>query len=383
MGAQPSTSDQAGSQADAFAGEGSSLSGLYSGNVSSTGSGLAAATTAGTTGGGRFAGTATNSQAGFTLSQTPIILPGLFTAMSVEPARPMDRVFASYGYFDKFNVNRAGVLSPGFNLNLFTVGAEVTFMEGRGSIYARAPFLYAADNTSGQPIDGIGDVSAGIKFALLCDRETGSALSAGMTVAAPTGRDSIVTTSRNSVLVNGVLAPGPFTFTENGTTLTVPGPTTTRINPTFLQPWLGGVLVMDRLFVQEYLGLVVPTDDRVSTFINNDVGVGYRVYCNQGSLLSSITPTVDAQFLLPLNHQGTGVGTTGNLPLTVPPGGTTTFPSVNPGPLTVNSPYQVFVSGALQFGLADRALLSTGIVTPVVGPKAYSVGFNMGFNLFF
>jgi hypothetical protein len=359
----------------------------------------------------------TNLTTTVTTSQTPLIMPGLFTAINAESARPMDRIFTSYGYYDSFKVASPTGVIPGFNLHRFDIGAEKTFFDGAGSIYVRVPFLDATSNVSGQPIDGVGDISAGIKFALFANKETGSTFSVGMTVSAPTARDAVVTTTQvtsfsiqptnfsaqrqtirmpsGSVNLNRIQftssdvnggTPTPLTTTSGGplNPVALPASTSTTVNPTFLQPWVGGLLVLDRLYVQEYLGVVIPTDDRTSTFINNDVGIGYQIYRSPGCWLSSITPTIDVQLLLPINHQGSVSGSTQTIQNTnIPPDGQVPAVSQPAAANSFNSPYQVFVSEGLQFGIGERALLSGAVSTPVTGPKAYTVGFSIGFNLFF
>jgi hypothetical protein len=362
----------------ALAGLGGGGGGFYQGNVAAAGTGLASATAVATQTASN--GTTTINNVTTTSSQTPLVLPGLFTAINPESALPVDRVFLGYGYFDSFRVRQSVGLTPvtrsGFNLNRLDVGAEKTFLNGLGSIYVRMPFLDATDNSANLPIDGMGDISAGLKFSLLASKETGSTLTAGMTVSAPTSRDLHVTTSS--------FRPASGSNLDG---IVLPPDVTTTVNPTFLQPWVGGLLVLDRLFVQEYLGVVIPTDDRVSTFINNDVALGYQVYRCPGGWLSSVTPTFDVQALLPLNHQGAPA------PSQFQPIPASQFAAASTNPavlgnavpsgLSLNSPYQVFLSEGVQIGLADRAVLSTGVVTPVTGPKAFTVGVTVGLNFFF
>jgi hypothetical protein len=289
----------------------------------------------------------------------------------------MDRVFLAYGYFDSFRVTGLpGGTRTGFNLNRFDVGAEKTFLNGLGSLYVRVPFLDATDNITGLAIDGLGDISAGLKVSLLTDRETGSTLTAGCTVSTPTSRDLTVTTSIFTL---------DTTASTSGATLPagLRTPTTATVNPTFVQPWVAGLLALDRLFVQDYFGVVIPTDDRVSTFLNNDFAVGYQVYRCRDRFISSIAPILDVQALIPLNHQGTPAPATTDLSF---PGNGITATALRqmvPSNLTLNSPYQVWVTGGAQIGLADRVLLSAGVVTPVIGPKAYTVGATVGLNFFF
>src|SRR5207248_69534 len=88
-----------------------------------------------------------------------------------------------------------------FDLSRYDVGLEKTLFDGRVSVYLRVPYLDATHNTSNQPIDGFGDISAGFKVALLADKDTGSALTVGLTVSAPTARDAVVTTTTQNVIV--------------------------------------------------------------------------------------------------------------------------------------------------------------------------------------
>src|SRR5262249_8084523 len=217
------------------------------------------------------------------------------------------------------------------------------------------PWLDARDNTSGQPIDGLGDVSAGFKVALLADCETGSTLSAGLTVTTPTGRDSLFI---NSVQIPP--APNPLTFTV------------TTVNPTYVQPWVGGLLVLDRFFVQEYFGVIVPTEDNdlVATFLNNNVTVGFQLYRSScGGTLRSVTPTLDVQALIPVSDRGSGA------PPVATPG--------NPVATQAGFRDQVFVTPGVTAGLGDILHLATGIVVPVVGPRAFDIGVTVGVSFLF
>jgi hypothetical protein len=386
----PTTAPQAAAADQAQAGEGATNESFASG-VSYTeslatpaGTGLTSATTV-QTGGGRGVGP-TGGFASFSTrvatAPTPLILPGLFTAINPEPARPQNRVFVGYGYYDGFQVaNLAGTgLRQGFNLNVFNLGAEMAFLDNRASAYFRVPFLAATDNIAGVPLDGLGDISLGVKYALLSCNETGSVLSVGVTVATPTARDLSVTTNRYS---NTLSADRSFTI--GGHTYTLPNDATSTVNPTYYQPWVGGLLVRDRLFVSGYAGLVLSSDDSVASFVNTEVGLGYQLYrCeSHDSWVTSITPTFSVQTLLPINHQGTPLG---NLnyggSVTVGAGGVLSDTIPQQG-FSINSPYQVFLTEGVSVGIGSRSLLSVGIVLPVTGPKAYSVGAVVGFNFFF
>ncbi len=372
---EPSPSPAPATPTDTSGGfRGSGLTNYYQGSIAPAGSGASATSAAAAT------GMATQLSAVF--PQIPAILPGLLTAANVESARPMDRVFFGYAYLDRFQVTGIPSISlpnpptpvtaastrrvPGFDLSRFDVGVEKTFLDCKASAYVRVPFLYATENVSGQAIDGLGDVSAGLKYVFWASADNSSLLTGGMTVSAPTARSTTVVNQAFILRDNN----GNFRFL-------IPS---SSVNPTFLQPWVAALFAGDRAFLQEYLGVIVPTDDRVSTFINNDVIVGFQVYRGEpGRLLSSITPTLDVQALLPINHVGSvaqAAPTNTTLSGALPP---TVFPTSS----NLNFSDQLFITGGLQFGLGDRAVLSTGVVTPVVGPRAFNYGVTFGLNLFY
>ena len=346
-------------------GEGRSQAGLAGGTMTAGGTGLASATATGGVGG------ATTS--GFSVGSSGLILPGLFTAAQSESALPVDRLFVDYGYFDGFRSvvgtptlvgGRATLQSSvvkGFDLNRFDFGVEKTFFEGAASIVVRTPILEAADNITGQSIDGFGDIDAGVKVALFRDCETGNALSVGCDVSVPTGRPETFTINQ-TLQANGVFAPT----------------SSTTINPTFVQPYVSGVVHLDNLFVQDFLGCLISTDGRISPFINEDLAVGYTIYRCPSALASfftptSLTPTVEAQLLIPTSNEGSG---TAAAPFV--PGGT--------GLTTANSfsfPDQLFLTEGFQLGLGQRSVLSAGIVEPLIAPKAFTVGVTAGFTILY
>src|SRR5947209_3374828 len=373
----PAPSAQSPTGTEAFRSLG--LTNLVQANLASAGSGTSATSAAASTGVGGI----TTPSSFSTL--TPTILPGLLTAASVQSPRPMDRVFFAYSYLDRFQTVGGGTIippatpgtpvtvgpttrQPGFNLNMYYVGAEKTFFDGMASAYILAPFLQATNNITGQPIDGVGNVSFGLKGVLLSDAQSGSVLSGGFTVSVPTGHNTTYVTER---LVTFITAPATFTVT----------PFTSTTNPTYLQPWLAGVIAGDRFFVQEYFGVIIPTDSVVSTFINNDIAVGFRLYRSPGSFLSAVTPVVDLQALLPINHIGSATGSAASVGTVSANGGAAVVPPT-PIPSSNNLTFsdQLFLTSGVQFGLGERALLSAGIITPLAGPKAFNWGVTVGLN---
>jgi hypothetical protein len=320
------------------------------------------------------------TSATITSNTTPLIFPGLFTAAVSQSAVPTDRVFFEYGYTDRFAV--AGPTGPraGFNLNTYTIGVEKTFFDNMASIYVSVPFLDATSNRSGQPIDGIGNVNAGFKILFWRDMQTGSALSGGFTVSAPTGRDTEFRQRLDITFTGGTqpaLVPNPPPV---GTILTATQ--TTRLNPTYLQPYVAGLWVRDRLFVHEYFGVIVPTDSRVATIINNNLTIGYEIYNNPNGMLRTITPIAGVQLLLPTNHVNNSATPT----TTTVAANITCLDTTIPSQLANQAfgfPNQVFLSGGAQFGLGDRALFSAGVVVPVAGPRGFNIGVSVGLNYFY
>jgi hypothetical protein len=337
---------------------------------------------------------------------TPLILPGLLTATAGQSALPVDRLFFEYGYFNRVAVNGVGSSAPmlvrtttttqepifdtghmiigyktittvhnsvaqssapvaGFNLNTFNIGVEKTFLDGLASAYVSVPFLYATDNISGQDINGIGDVNAGFKLILYQSLRTGNTLTGGFTISFPSGHAAV----SNSFLQSG-----------NGTGDALLPSSSVSVNPTYFQPWLAGLLIFDRLYVHEYFAVVVPSDGRVATFLTSDFTLGYSlIRANDDGLLTSVTPTLGIQALIPVSNRGTptGQGTTTFVPFA----GTSLPAPPAPSPFTFTD--QVFVSGGVQLGLGERWLFSANVVVPVAGPRAYNIGATFGLNYFY
>jgi hypothetical protein len=337
----------------------------------------------------------------------PMVIPGLFSVASAQSAVPVDRVYFNYGFFDRIGVVGVGPNAPvlvrnsvtttnidpnppsgppivttttttvssvtqaggnsrvaGFNLHAFNLGLEKTFLDNLGSFYFNVPVLLDTDNVTPQRIRGWGDVSVGVKILLYRNEDTGSAFTGGLTVALPTARDAVITS---------------LVQTDNGTGGSLVPSSTTTLNPTFFQPWLAGLLVRDRFFVHEYFGVVVPTDSRVATFINNDLTFGYSAYRSVG-MVSSLTPTAGVHVILPLNHQGTPPGQLTRTSVPHQQGGAYPVPFA---PTDFRFAHQVFATGGLQVGLGERTTFNAAVVIPIAGPRGFNIGATFGLNYFY
>lgn len=346
----------------------------YIGNAGAAG-GLAAVTSVPTTGG---SGSLTITSPGPTIksfTSTPFILPGEFTATMTEGVVPIDRVAFTYGYEGGFRVaSPTGGYTNGFNLNQFNLEVEKTFFDGMMSAYVVVPFLDATDeigSLANQRISGLSDMVAGLKVALFSNTQTGSTLSMGFSVAAPTGPS---TTVYNNFVTVGSQKQS----------------ISTTLNPTYLQPWIGGVYVLDRLFVEDYFGVIVPTDSRVSTLINESLNLGFQVYRGgQGDFVSSITPTLGFQVLLPVTH--TSATTTDyageSIGSSLVGQSLTSQNTLKPQDLAQLSRSssgsfsdQFFLSAGVAVSLRERTIASLSVVVPMGSPPAFSAGVSFSLN---
>lgn len=112
--------------------------------------------------------------------------------------RPQDRVYFMFNYFQGVNdqVNQRLQAPIGYTQVFRYIGGfEKTFFGGQGSIGIRAPLDSVTANPSSTAPSGnvggtstaVGDLSIFGKYILLENRETGSLLSGGLAISAPTG----------------------------------------------------------------------------------------------------------------------------------------------------------------------------------------------------
>jgi hypothetical protein len=244
--------------------------------------------------------------------RVPLASAGAFKIPENESPRPVDRVFATYNYFDGVNHS----LNPGFQTNLHreVIGFEKTFLNGNASIGMRVPFVQLT-GTAGVDDDQISDITVVLKYAFINDRETGNVVSGGLVVTTPTGKDFVD--------VDG-----------------------TVFNSTIIQPWMGYIVNASRdWYIHGFLSLDVPTDSKDIVLLGNSVGTGYWLTRNQSSrFIYGIVPTVEAHLNIPLNHRGSE-----KIPLGVP------------DTLDITSGFHLI--------LRNGWALSTAVGVPITGPK--------------
>jgi hypothetical protein len=260
-----------------------------------------------------------------------ILAPSIrgFKIADDQSPRPIDRVYFFSNYFD--DVNKAintRLNAPVGSIMAYrnTFGFEKTFAEGRASIGAQLP-LNTLSVTSKTPGLGgtsttVGDLSLILKYAFWQDNATGSLVSGGLAVTTPTGTDRFAG------------ARGVTNFHYLG-----------------LQPYVGYIWSKDRLFLQGFSSISVPTNSQDVTFLFNDVAVGYFVHRDddEKAFLSAVVPVFEVHVNTPLNHRGIDFRD---------PAGT---------PDIVDFTY------GLNAFFKQRTRLGAGIATPVTGPRPFSL----------
>ena len=120
------------------------------------------------------------------------------------------------------------------------------------------------------------------------------------------------------------------------------------INALEIQPFFGYIMQRDRFYVQGFNSIAVPTDQKLATMYYCDIGLGYYLYRAQDpqSLLSFVVPTFETHLNIPLNWVGFQPRYIGG------------------------TPDVVDLTFGLNFGLANRAVLSAAYVRPGDRPLA-------------
>jgi len=261
---------------------------------------------------------------------------------------PQDRLYFTFNYFQGVNdpVNTRLQAPIGYTQVFRYIGGfEKTFLDGQGSIGIRAPLDSVTANSASSRASGdfggtstaVGDVSVYAKYILLQNRETGSLLSGGLAITAPTG-------------------PGRFA----GFDTFAPSPHT----PSF-QPFIGYIYNTGRLYFHGFTIVDVTTTGQDPVLLYNDFGLGYFIRrpdpnAMTAPVISMIAPTFEVHVTDPLNHRN---------PYSIrDPAGMTDI---------VNLTY------GLNVGILERTLFTVGVVTPVTSPKPFDFEVMAFVNYFF
>ena len=248
--------------------------------------------------------------------------------------RPQDRLFYSFNFYSNLNdaVNTR-LDSPVGSLRAYRhiLGLEKTFDDGRASIGFRLPIDTLTANSriqgnfarAGGTSTSAGDLGLFAKFLVREDQETGSLISAGLALTAPTGPDRFAGASYLQSLH------------------------TTRI-----QPFAGYIYNRGRFYLHGFTALEFPTNPTDVTLAYNDAGIGYFLLRDPdpSRWLTAVAPTFEVHVNTPLNHRG----------------------AFDPTDLAGTSNVVNFTYG-LNLEFARRSVLTFGLVSPVSSPKPFDL----------
>jgi hypothetical protein len=248
--------------------------------------------------------------------------PGLLATVQAIQLPPNAFQIVSGGPFAGTTPTR--VSFPQTNLHQEVFGFEKTLLDGYASFGLRAPIFQIQGDGSLSRSD-FGDLSIVVKCALFNNTMTGNVLSTGLVVTVPTGPD--------------------FTLPDGSS-----------LHPVILQPFVGGILNLDRFYVHGFTSLAVPTDSRDALLLFNDLGIGYRLYQSRDrAILRYVIPTFETHINTPLNHRG----------------------SQHFG---VSALDEVVFTYGVHLGVCRQAQLTLGVATPVTGPLPYDLEAFAQFN---
>jgi hypothetical protein len=274
--------------------------------------------------------------------QAAALVPSLrsFKISENQSPKPQDRIYFSFNFYDDVNQSiNSRIGSPIFGMQVYRylLGVEKTVLDGRGSIGLRLPINNLVANSFDRRLGGsstsAGDLSVILKYAPWWNRDTGSLVSGGLMITAPTGPNQF--------------AGYPNIYSPHSTALT---------------PWMGWIYNMDRLYFHGFNSLDIPlANDDVLVFYN-DTGLGYFLYraTEPGRLLTAVVPTFETHVNIPLNHSGN-------------------FDIADP----LWTPSVVNLTAGCHFGIGRRGWLTVGYVTPVTGPNPFQNEWIGQFNLQF
>jgi hypothetical protein len=254
------------------------------------------------------------------------ILP-LIKIVENENAQPQDRVYAMYNYYNDVE----GHLNPApsqENVSREVIGFEKTFLNGDASIGMRLPLYEIYGDDFGNR-ELVGDLNIILKYAFLNNRDSGNVLSAGLVLTVPTGAD----------------------FEPSGYGAPV-------IHDKLFQPFVSGIYQFSRdFYAQAFASVVVPTDERDVTLLDNDLGVGYFAYRDSSGdrFLTSVVPILEVHVTTPLDHRGALAEPVGVSDL-------------------------VDLTFGTCFGLGRTSSLTLAVAVPIVGPRPFDIEAQVLFN---
>lgn len=262
---------------------------------------------------------------------------------------PQDRVYFNFNYYNNVNyaVNqRLRAPVAGIQIYRYLLGFEKTFLDGMASVGIRDSINTLSAVSPRPGLGGtstaMGDLSVYAKMILYQEWEDsrgGSAFDGFGYPAQVGGRNGYLISAGLSV--NLPTGPGSFagsTFSKS-------------FRNTALQPFAGYFYAKDNFYLQGFEAISVPTDPNDVTILYNDIGIGYYLYRNpSSSFITAFAPTFEVHVNVPLNHRDVF--------------------NVN-DPVGTADVVDLTTGGNIQIG--QRTVLLLGAVTPVTGPRPFSI----------
>ena len=260
--------------------------------------------------------------------RVPTFTRGAFKITENDTPRPTSRAYFSYSFYDQVFKNFGGPQTPRAMLHQQIFGLEYANDDRTFSVGIRLPYNQFVSpgfysNTS------LGDLTLIGKVLLTRDDETGSLLSSGLVITAPTG-------------------DLPFANTITGQ----------NIRGTLIQPWLGHIFARGDWYTQGFNAIIVPTDSNDVTIYTSDLAFGYFVRRAPGEFLSAFVPVFETHLNVPLNHRGKQTEPVGFV-----------------SSLTLLGGVQAFLRDTVSIGFASGA--------PVTGPRPFSLQSTFTLNWWF
>ncbi|WP_165225091.1 hypothetical protein [Aquisphaera insulae] len=272
---------------------------------------------------------------------------GFKIAENMSP-RPQNRFFFDFNYYN--NVNDTINTNDRVPINhiqayRYLFGWEQTFNDGKGSIGLRIPINnVTGDSNLAQGTGGttrvnvptstaMGNLAIFTKYILEQNPRTGSLVSVGLAVTAPTGP--------------GRFAGAPWLF---------------GLNTVTIQPFLGYIYNYNKWYFQGFSAFDFPASVQDVTLMYNDFGVGYYLFRSQdpGGFLTAVAPTFEVHVNTPFTHRDWK----------------NRF-DIAGAPDVVNLTY------GLNFQFYGAATLTTALITPVSSPQPFNSEFAMFLNFYY
>jgi hypothetical protein len=173
----------------------------------------------------------------------------------------------------------------------------------------------------------IGDLTLIGKYAVITNRDTGNLVCVGLAVTLPTADEEVI------------LADG------------------TDFRSTLFQPYVGWIFNRGDFFAHAFHALVIPTEARDITVLNNDIGIGWWVARRDEGLIRGIVPTVEGHLFTPLSNR-----------------------SAND---IITAPDIFTLTAAVNLVLPGGSTIGAGIAAPFTGPRPNAVEALVSFNFRF